>query len=47
MNENLDSPTYDAVCDELGVDPAEIERESWSFKEADARVRAELAKRKG
>lgn len=47
MNETSDSPTYDAVREDLGIDPAELDREPWNFELADARARAELAKRHG
>jgi len=40
-----DSPTYDAVREDLGVDPAETHREPWTFEAADTWARAELAKR--
>jgi len=42
MTELSDSPTYDAVREDLGIDPAEIDREPWTFEAADARARAQL-----
>ena len=42
MTEISDSPTYDSVREDLGIDPAEIDREPWTFEAADARARAHL-----